>query len=297
MSDLQDAPAIWGTMRARQGRDTANANGFARMLEACLDLGVHWIDHADIYDDGQVEILHGEAAQALAPGARAQLRLITKCGVRFAAPRQPGVRLHHYRSDAAYLTRQAETSLQRLGVERIDLYLLHRPDYLMQAEETAKAMEALVESGKVVRFGVSNFSTFQVDALTARTDLKLAANQVELSPFHTAPLDNGQLDQARATDMALLAWSPLGGRRFLDGEDETARRLRHTLEAMAARCGGEPGLDSLALAWLRTIGAIPILGTGRIDRLQRQVREMTALTLDAQDWYEILEAARGARVP
>lgn len=297
MSDLQDAPAIWGTMRARQGRDTANANGFARMLEACLDLGVHWIDHADIYDDGEVEILHGEAAQALAPGARAQLRLITKCGVRFAAPRQPGVRLHHYRSDAAYLTRQAETSLQRLGVERIDLYLLHRPDYLMQAEETAKAMEALVESGKVVRFGVSNFSTFQVDALTARTDLKLAANQVELSPFHTAPLDNGQLDQARATDMAFLAWSPLAGRRLPAGEDETARRLRHTLEAMGTRFDGDPGPDSLVLAWLRTLGAIPILGTGRIDRLQRQVREMRALTLDAQDWYEILEAARGARVP
>ncbi|WP_291845093.1 aldo/keto reductase [Maricaulis sp.] len=295
--DIDTTPAIWGAMRARQGRDTASTEGFARMLATCLDLGIDWIDHADIYDDGAVEALHGEAARTLSGGDRSRLRVISKCGVRFASPGQPGVRLHHYRADAAWLQQQAEASLARLGTERIDLYLLHRPDYLMRAEETARALEDLISSGKIAACGVSNFSAHQVETLAAAGNLALAANQIELSPFHTAPLDNGQIDQARRLGLAVLAWSPLGGQRLFNADDEVSCRVRDCLYAMRARLPDDHGIDALALAWSRRLGAIPILGTASRDRLERQVREMYAIEMDVQDWYEILEAARGVRVP
>lgn len=294
---LDSAPAIWGAMRSRQGRDTADAAGFARMLSACLDLGVDWVDHADIYDDGAVEALHGDALQQLDPSARNRLRVITKCGVRFASAGQPGVRLHHYRADAAWLHQQVDASLSRLRVERIDLYLLHRPDYLMQAEETSRALSDLIAAGKIATCGVSNFSAAQIGTLTAAGGLKLAANQIELSPFQTDALDNGQIDLARRSAMAVLAWSPLGGQRLFSGEDATSVRVRECLEAMSARLPGSPGIDAVALAWLRRLGAIPVLGTGNLDRFRRQVSEMMAIRMDVQDWYEILEAGRGVRVP
>ncbi|OLF78264.1 hypothetical protein AWH62_15955 [Maricaulis sp. W15] len=295
--DIHTTPAIWGAMRARRSRDAASTDGFARMLATCLELGTPWIDHADIYDDGAVEALHGAAARTLPSSDRSRLRVISKCGVRFASPGQPGVRLHHYRADAAWLQQQAEASLERLGVERIDLYLLHRPDYLMQAEETARALEGLISSGKIAACGVSNFSCHQVETLTAAGNLTLAANQIELSPFHTTPLDNGQLDHVRRLGMAALAWSPLGGQRLFNADDAVSVRVRTCLKAMQARLPDSPGIDALALAWLRRLGAIPILGTGSRDRLIRQVQEMRAIEMDVQDWYEILEAGRGVRVP
>ena len=295
--DAKKVPAIWGAMRARQSRDTANATGFARMLSTCLDLGIDWIDHADIYDDGAVEALHGLAVSQLEPAARNQLRVITKCGVRFASPGQPGVRLHHYLSDATWLRQQAEASLKRLGIGRIDLYLLHRPDYLMQADETARALEDLTQSGKVAACGVSNFSARQIETLTAAGGPTLVANQIELSPFHTAPFDNGQIDLARQRSMTILAWSPLGGRRLFDGDDDTSRRVQACAEALRMRLEGCPDIDALVLAWLRRAGTVPILGTSRCDRLERQVRGMQSINMDVQDWYEILEAGRGVRVP
>lgn len=294
---LQEAPAIWGAMRARHGQDTATAPGFARMISTCLDNGVDWVDHADIYDDGAVEALHGQALQHLTASERGRLRVISKCGVRFASPGQPGVRLHHYRSDAAWLHQQVDASLARLGVEQIDLYLLHRPDYLMQVEETAGALADLIESGKIAACGVSNFSVHQVDAVTESGRVHPIANQVEVSPFHADALDNGQLDQARRRAMVLLAWSPLGGSRLFVGDDAASRRLRTCLEAMRTRYSGAPDIDSLVLAWLRRMGVTPILGTASIERLQRQVSELAAIEMDVHDWYEILEAARGIRVP
>ena len=297
MTDLPNTRAIWGAMRARQSSETAQADGFAGMLSACLDLGLNWIDHADIYDDGAVERLHGEALALLPASRRSALRVITKCGVRFHSPHQPGVRLHHYRSDAAFVKNQAETSLRHLQCERIDLYLLHRPDYLMQADETARALEDLVAQGKIARYGVSNFSTHQVETLAAACSGALAANQIELSPLHTASLDDGTLDQARRRGMAALAWSPLGGSRLFSPETEAERRTAAVLQRLA----GEAGLDDpgiAALAWVARTGAIPILGTCRIERLKSQVDGLDRLgAMDVQDWYEVLEAARGHRVP
>lgn len=292
MSLFEDADAVWGAWRALQSADTGTAAGFAVMLETCLASGVHWIDHADIYSDGAVEALHGEAVARLAPAVGQSLRVISKCGVRFPSAGQPGVRVQHYRSDADYLIAQAESSLRRLRVDSIDLYLLHRPDYLMRVEETAAALEQLVASGKIKTYGVSNFSPSQLDRLAAAAP-DIAAHQIELSPLATACLDNGLMDQAQSRALPVLAWSPLaGGRLFREG----------ALHAVLSRIGQDRGvadIAAVALSWVSGCGAgvVPIIGTMRPDRFVSQINGMRSLELDVQDWYEILQAGRGHPVP
>lgn len=288
---------IWGAWRARHSDLTREPEGFARLLTLCLELGIDWIDHADIYDDGAVEDLHGKALQHLSATQRHSLRVITKCGVRFPSPGQPGVHTVHYRSDAGYIRQQAEASLKRLGVDQIDLYLLHRPDYLMQADETARALEDLHTAGKITAFGVSNFSIHQLERLRASSHLPLAAHQIEVSVGENSALDDGRLDQAARLKMPLLAWSPLAGGRLFSA-DGHFQRLRDRLAQTAQKMDAD-GIDEIALAWLKNLPARvqPILGTMQPDRLRRQVMAYRSLNLDRQDWYAILEAARGTQVP
>lgn len=297
MTLFSETDFIWGAWRARQNADSATPAGFARRLELARSLGISWIDHADIYDDGAVESLHGEASQHLTPETRSGLRLITKCGIRFPSPNQADARLYHYRSDAAFIRSQAETSLKRLKADRIDLYLLHRPDYLMQSDETAAALEELVRSGKIASYGVSNFSATQFDRLQTSAARPLAAHQIELSPLASHALDNGVLDQALARKMPLLIWSPLAGGQLFS-QDERAVHLRDKLQAAAERSDCTD-IAAAALAWLKCLPGtiIPILGTMSEDRMRIQVEEARRIHLDAQDWYEILEAGRGERLP
>ncbi len=297
MTALAQTGFIWGAWRARQAQESADPAGFARLLALCLELDVDWIDHADIYDDGAVESLHGEAAGHLSASDRQRLKLISKCGVRFPATGQPGVRVHHYRSDADFLRTQAEASLKRLKTDRIDLFLLHRPDYLMQAEETARMLETLREEGKIAEFGVSNFTIHQIARLQSALDTPLAAHQIELSPLASDALDDGRLDTAAAAGMPVLIWSPLaGGGLFADTPH--AAQLREALSA-AAQASGCEDVAAAALAWLKRLPGqtIPILGTMRAERLKRQLEEARQIKMDPQDWYAVLEAGRGARVP
>jgi len=297
MSVIKDADFIWGAWRARHSEASASPVGFARRLALCLDLGVNWIDHADIYDQGAVEALHGEALTHLDGPQRQRLRLITKCGIRFPSANQPDVRAYHYRSDAAWIRQQVEASLTRLGVGQIDLYLLHRPDYLMQVEETARALEDLQADGKISAFGASNFSPAQFERLDAAASGALAAHQVELSPLASEGLDNGIVDQALARDIPMLIWSPLAGGRLFD-TGEATDRLRAALCAAADRAGGDD-VAATALAWLKRLPGriIPILGTMNEARLRTQVEQARRMTIDTQDWYAILEAGRGERAP
>ncbi len=297
MSMFSQTDLVWGAWRARQNALTREPSGFADLLVRCLDLDINWIDHADIYDDGAVEALHGAALAHLDVAQRKQLQVITKCGVRFPSEGQPGVRTVHYRSDAAHIRRQAEASLKRLEIEQIGLYLLHRPDYLMQAEETTRALEDLVSDGKIAAFGASNFSIHQLHRLQKSTEISIAAHQIEVSVCENSALDDGRLDQAASANMPLLAWSPLAGGQLF-GDSREFVDLRNCLERVQKALGAG-GVDEVALAWLKSlpVQTIPILGTMRADRLERQVQAYRQLTLDRQDWYAILEAARGVSVP
>src|SRR5262249_28279903 len=129
-------------------------------IEACIERGATSFDHADIYGGYAVEALFGEAL-ALQPALREKMQLVSKCGIKRVHAARPGHRIKSYDSSREHIVASVENSLKMLRTDRLDLLLLHRPDALMDADEVAEAFEMLKRSGKVLRFGVSNFTPSQ----------------------------------------------------------------------------------------------------------------------------------------
>lgn len=264
-----------------------------RWIEQCLDLGVTSFDHADIYGGYTVEALFGEAL-ALAPQLRARMQLVTKCGIQLRVGARPDTRIKHYDTSARHIVRSVEHSLVQLRTDEIDLLLLHRPDALMDADEVAAAFDQLRTQGKVKAFGVSNFTPSQFELLHARTPLM--TNQVECHPLHRAPLFDGTFDQAQRLRVRPMIWSPLAGGALLTSEAEEAMRVRGLLTSIGAQYGVSAA--TIAFAWLMRLPSrpYPITGSRRIEAMQEAVAA-TRLTLDMQEWTEILVAATGRDVP
>lgn len=263
-----------------------------RWIEEALALGIHTFDHADIYGDYRAEALFGEALWA-APALRGRMQLVTKCGIRLRSAQRP-YRVNHYDTSAAYVRGQVEQSLRNLHTEQLDLVLIHRPDYLMDAAALAETFATLTREGKVAHWGVSNHTTSQFALLHQHHPL--ATNQIELSPLQMEALDDGTLDQAQQLGLRPMIWSPLGGGRLFNGDDEQALRLRAEMEAIATRLG--TSVATLAYAWIlrHPSRPHPITGTGRIDGLREAVAALD-VRLDAEDWYAIWVASKGHGVP
>lgn len=263
-----------------------------RWIEQALELGITTFDHADIYGDYRAEALFGEALQA-SPGLRRRMQLVTKCGIRLRSPQKP-YRISYYDTGAGYVRAQVEQSLRNLHTEQLDLVLIHRPDYLMDAAQLAETFAALTREGKVAHWGVSNHTTSQFALLHHHHPL--VTNQLELSPLQMGALDDGTLDQAQQLRLRPMIWSPLAGGRLFTGDDEQARRVRAEMSAIAARHG--MSLTTLAFAWVlrHPSQPYPITGTGRIEGLRDAVAALD-VQLDAEDWYSIWTASKGHSVP
>lgn len=285
------SPIVAGCWRMAEWRLDVAAR--VRWIEGALALGVSAFDHADLYGDYSVEALFGEALAA-APGLRDRLRLVTKCGIKLVSAQRPAHRVKSYDTSRAHVTASVDASLRALRTDRIDLVLIHRPDALMDPAALARTFEDLKAAGKVLHVGVSNHSPSQLALL--QQFHPLAAHQIELSPLQPRALDDGTLDQCLSLGIRPMAWSPLGGGRLFTGDDATAVRVRDALAALAAQHGVSP--STLAYAWIlrHPAGALPVTGSGRLERLREAV-DALALELPAEDWYAVLEAARGAPVP
>ncbi|HYD98141.1 MAG TPA: aldo/keto reductase [Alphaproteobacteria bacterium] len=288
---------VWGAWRSLASPETDTPAKQARLIEACLELGITSFDHADIYGGYAVEAAFGAALKEWR-GDRGRIELVTKCGIALVDPARPAHRVKHYDTSAAHIRASVDASLRNLGTDYIDLLLIHRPDPLMDADEAAGALEALVKAGKVRHVGVSNHSPAQVDLLQSRLGLPLVTNQVELSVVATDPLFDGTLDQAQRLGAAPMAWSPLGGGGlFAANPDGQAARVAAALRAVGTALG-EDDLGTLALAWLlrHPSRPVPVLGTSRIDRIRRYAAA-GRLAFDRQQWFSVLEASLGRPVP
>jgi predicted oxidoreductase len=234
---------------------------------------------------------------------RDRIVLVTKGGIRPGGdpqPDSPG----RYDFSAPHLINACEQSLGRLGVERIDLYLLHRPDYLAEPEEVAQAFSQLKADGKVRYFGVSNFRPTLVTALQAACPMPLVAHQVEISLAKLDAFTDGTLDQCLIERITPMAWSPLaagligGGATRLLAWQKTYRTelFLPALDAIAEARGVSRTV--VALAWLLKHPAKiqPIIGTINPDRI-RKATKAADLDLTREEWYRLLIAARGEPVP
>jgi predicted oxidoreductase len=261
-------------------------------IEKCLELGVTSFDHADIYGGYGVESLFGDALR-LQPSLRDRIELITKCGIKLVSPARPQHTIQHYDTSAAHIVNSVEESLRQLGTDRIDLLLIHRPDPLMDFDDMARTFEGLRQGGKVLHFGVSNFSRHQFEALNRR--IPLATNQVEFSPLHTAPMFDETFDGLQDVGVSPMIWSPLAGGRLFNGGEAHADNLRLVIKGIADELG-QP-FASVVFAWIMQLPCkpVPLTGTGRIEAIAVAVAG-TQFTLSKTDWFTILRAARGHEV-
>ena len=285
---------IYGCMRLTE---RGESHGFAA-IEAALRAGYTHFDHADIYAGGESEALFGRFLVDN-PGIRDTIDITSKCGIRLAGDPDADSP-QRYDFSAAHIIDSVEGSLRRLGVGYLDVLMLHRPDYLMRADEVAEAFDALLSDGRVRRFGVSNFSATQVDLLQSRLPMPLRVHQIEINLRNLSALADGTLDQCQASQMVPQAWSPLAGIAHPGwGEalsPAATERIRTEVDRQARSYGCEDG--QVALAWLlkHPAGIEPVIGSTSAARIAAAVE---ALSIDYQrdDWYRLLEARNGASVP
>jgi predicted oxidoreductase len=288
-SGLTVGPIAWGMWRF--GHSTV-AEGQA-LIEAAFAAGVTLFDTADIYGFQSVEVGFGDAETLLgrvfaqAPGLRDRMVLATKGGITPPVP---------YNSSCDYLTAALDASLRRMGVDHVDLYQIHRPDILTHPHEVARTLDDMVASGKVRAVGVSNYTPDQSRTLASFLSVPLATQQPEFSPLHLEPMTNGLFDQAMKHDVAVLAWSPLGGGRI--GAPTTAREqaVAAALDTVADAHG--VGRAAAAYSWIMAhpVRAIPIVGTQNAGRIA-ELADAFRIQWTRQSWYEVLVAARGEKLP
>ena len=293
--DITISPLAWGMWRlAENGRTAAEA---ARLVHAALDAGITLLDTADIYGFdgpkpdgttgfGDAEALLGEVLAA-EPALRSRMVLASKGGIMPPLP---------YDQSAAYLTGALDASLRRLQVETIDLYQIHRPDILAHPQEVARTLEDALAAGKIRSIGVSNFTPAQTEALAHFLDTPLATTQPEISPLRIDCFENGELDQAMRLGLTPLAWSPLGGGRLLSPESARDHAVAGELDRIAAEQGVSRSVAAYGWLMAHPAGIVPIIGSQSAQRIAEGAQAL-AMRWTRQDWYAVLVAARGERLP
>lgn len=265
-------------------------------INVCLENGLTTFDHADIYGDYVCESLFGEALKQQ-PALREKMEIVTKCGIALVSENRPDHIIKHYDTSKEHLINSVNTSLQNLNTNYIDLLLIHRPDPLMDPDEIAEAFRQLKKDGKVLHFGVSNFTPSQCRMLQSRLDIPLVTNQVELSVTEMSTLHDGTVDYCLETGMIPMAWSPFGGGSIFTSDSHQAVRLRETLNEIG-QAHGDFTIDQVALAWLlaHPSNIVPIIGTGKEKRLLSGIGAL-GLELNRQEWFKIWTASTGTEVP
>jgi len=262
-------------------------------LIAAYEAGYTLFDHADIYCRGGCEMLHGEVLREV-PLMRDEIIIATKCGIRFKD--DPAGTVGRYDFSYEHILRSCEGSLERLSIETIDLYQLHRPDLLMNPEEVARAFAELHSSGKVRWFGVSNFSPSFVELLQTFLDFPLIVNQIEVHLGRLEPFFDGTLDQCIKAEITPLSWSPIGGGRLGTAADEEKAELPQAMDELANSYATDRA--GIALTWLlkHPSGIVPIVGSANPEHIHAATKA-DEIDLSREDWYRLLVAARGEPVP
>jgi predicted oxidoreductase len=265
-------------------------------LKQHIEMGISTVDHAAIYDAGHCETLFGEALK-LDPAIRQEIEIVSKFGINGIASSATEKRVSYYDSSKQGILTSTENSLQRLGVEQLDVLLVHRPDFLMDADQVAEVFNELKQSGKVKHFGVSNFTTSQFDLLQSRLDAPLVTNQIELNPINFDVVADGTLDQLQQYRVRPMAWSCLAGGDIFSAQTQQAKRLRATLAELGEELGAN-SIDQVIYAWVLKHPSNPValLGTGNIKRVKDAV-DALALKMNAEQWYRVWVASKGVGVP
>jgi predicted oxidoreductase len=282
------SPAIYGFYRwETEVNNTAET--MEKIINLCLELGINSFDHADIYGSYKCEELFGNVMKCKS-FRREDIVLFTKCGLRLVDPSQPDVKVKHFDTSREHILKSVDNSLRKLRTDYIDIFLLNHLDHISNLEETAYTLRQLKESGKIKNIGVANFSVFQHQLLTAYLNMPIVTNHIELNLLNTSAIDNGQLDYIKQRYMRPLASSPLAAGRIANGKDDLAINVRVKLKELASKYNAD--IESIAIAWLVKLGALPLIGTTSEQRIRNIVNAFD-INLGNQEWYELYNASKG----
>ncbi len=286
------SPIIAGTMKWGAWGVKFSPEQYLHIINASIEAGSTSFDHADIYGHYTTEKEFGDAL-LLDGSLRSRIQLITKCGIMMVADNRPKHTIKHYNTSRQHIIQSAETSLTNFNTDYIDVLLLHRPSPLMHPDEIAEAFTLLHQQGKVLQFGVSNFTASQTALIHQR--YKIMYNQLELSLLRLRPFVDGTLDYCLGNGITPMAWSPLGGGNIFKGESEQLQRITAVAALLAEKYNAQP--DQVLLAWLmhHPAGIMPVLGTTRPARIAAAVTSQK-IQLTTQEWFMLWRASTGEEV-
>ena len=287
---LSFSQLVYGMWRLADDSDTSVKHVDAK-INAALDQGITTFDQADIYGGYTAEAVMGTAMKANT-SLRQRMEIVSKCDIVIDTGRHSGARVKHYNTTAAHINASVDASLAEMGVDEIDVLLVHRPDPLMDHHETGAALDALVDAGKVRAVGVSNFRPWDWNLLQSAMRHPLVTNQIELSLKHIQPFTNGDLAFHQQHGHVVMAWSPLGGGDLMTASNE----LTHRLDSIATRCGVDRAAVATAFLLAHPAKITPVLGTNNLDRISA-ISAAETVQLDRQDWFSLYEAVLGSEVP
>lgn len=292
-SGLKFSRIVQGMMRLNQWNFTKTE--LEEFVQKCINLGVTTFDHADIYGNHTCEAIFGNILKDN-PSLRNKIQIVTKCGIMLKSEKFPR-RVAHYNTRKEHILESVDQSLKNFNTNYIDLLLIHRPDPFMNPEEIAEAFYQLSKAGKVLYFGVSNFTIQQFKTLQSKMNLNLVTNQIEISPYNLEHFQNDNIYFLMEKNINPMAWSPLAGGKLFNINDDKGKRITNALKEVAKDFNTE-SLDTIVYAWLlnHPVGIIPISGSGKIQRLKNAV-DALEIKMDPEQWYIIYEAALGQRVP
>jgi predicted oxidoreductase len=259
------------------------------MIRFCTENGNTIFDHADIYGNYTTEAGFGKAF--IDSGInREDIQLISKCGIQLINERR-GNRIKHYKYAKEYIISSAEASLKNLKTNYLDTFLLHRPSPLMQPDEISEAITILQGSGKIINFGLSNFTPSQVDLIAS--SVPVTANQIEFSLTKNEAMFNGILDKMLQKGIQTMSWSPLG----TVFKDETAqtKRIKAVLKKLTKKHETSEDVILLAFILRHPAKVAPVVGTTNKERILNANSALN-INLELQDWFELLAASQGYEV-
>lgn len=281
------SPAIYGFYR--WNGNFVNETKMESILNLCLEQDINTFDHGDTYGGYTCEELFGNVFKRSGV-KRENIVLFTKCGINIPHPARPEYRVKHYDTSKEHIINSVENSLRNFRTDYIDVFLLNQLDPLSSLEETAIALEKLKDAGKIKNVGVVNFSVFQHQLLSSYLRIPIVTNHIELNLLNTSAFDNGQVDYIKQKYMRPLATSPLAEGRIANSNERIPLRVRAKLEEFAAKYNSH--FESIAIAWLVKLGALPLIGTTDEQRIKNIAAAFT-INLDRQDWYELYAVSRG----
>jgi predicted oxidoreductase len=281
---------IAGTMTWGIWGKNLDKNQMIELMNHCLETGITTFDHADIYGGYTTEAAFGNAFGESRID-RKKIQLISKCGIQLVSENR-SAKIKHYDYSKYHIIRSAEQSLKNLKTDYLDLLLLHRPSPLMQADEIAEAIEKLKTEGKILEFGVSNFTPGQTDLIQAKTEIKY--NQIEFSVTHFDAMLNGSLDHMQTNGIQPMCWSPLG--TVFKKDDEKSIRIKKLAKRLSSKYNVE--IDVLLLAWIlkHPSGILPVFGTADKTRIENLMMA-TTIEMELEDWFAFWTESAGNPVP